>query len=304
VKNRTPFFGFYATDFLIGTALFTLPERGAYITLLAYQWEHGSIPGDDLSALGRLFGTSKTKEIRSVFRAISGKFERSSNGEWRNKRLEQERLKIAGLRSKRARSGTVGAEKRWQTHGKPNGKRIANAWQSDGTQNQIQIREEDPPIVPLAGDDTPKESSLSQRFERWWLTYPKRGRVGKGAASKSWNRIKPDENLTEIMIASVVLQLTSRRWLDGFIPNAATWLNQERWLDEVESSAAMAPGERQYDRWDDCAKCGDVHPVNKPCAPPAPMPAFFEECVKCGETHAHGEKCSQVRAGELDTRTA
>jgi uncharacterized protein YdaU (DUF1376 family) len=298
VKDRTPYFAFFAADFLVGTAMMTLPERGAYITLLAYQWEHGSIPGDDIAALGRLFGTSKTKEIRSVFRAISGKFERTSNGEWRNKRLERERLRMDRMRQKNAENGRSGAEKRWRGHSETNGETMARLKPNDSILIPIPIYK-DPPIVPLTGDDTPKESPLRQRFESWWKSYPKR--IGKGAAWKAWKRIKPDENTTAIMVASVVLQLTTRQWQEGFIPNPATWLNQERWLDEVEGTSAMVPQERQYPRWDVCATCGDVHPVKEPCAPTEPLKPFFEECVKCGESHAHGEKCSQVR---VDTRTA
>jgi hypothetical protein len=33
----------------------------------------------------------------------------------------------------------------------------------------------------------------------------------------------------------------SLRWSEGFIPNPATWLNQDRWLDEPTNHARAPP---------------------------------------------------------------
>ena len=74
-------------------------------------------------------------------------------------------------------------------------------------------------------------------FEEFWKAYP--NRKGKGAAEKSWKKTAgvplPD------ILAAVAAQSKSRQWLkDGgqYIPMPATWLNQKRWLDEVESPKA------------------------------------------------------------------
>lgn len=78
-------------------------------------------------------------------------------------------------------------------------------------------------------------SALDARFDAFWKAYPRK--VGKGAALKAWRRIKPSDTLTDLMLAAVEQQVRSDQWRkDGgrYIPNPATWLNQERWQDEPE----------------------------------------------------------------------
>lgn len=73
--------------------------------------------------------------------------------------------------------------------------------------------------------------TLLERFERFWKVYPVKS--GKGDARKRWLKLKPSEELTKSMIKAVEIQQhEDRRWLEGYIPNPATWLNQERWEDE------------------------------------------------------------------------
>jgi len=76
---------------------------------------------------------------------------------------------------------------------------------------------------------------MERRFDSFWKAYPKK--VGKGAAEKSFAKYKPDDALTETMIRAITAQKQSRQWKEGYIPNPATWLNQKRWLDEMEEEA-------------------------------------------------------------------
>jgi hypothetical protein len=83
-----------------------------------------------------------------------------------------------------------------------------------------------PPIAPQGGDD--------DRFNRFWAAYPKR--VGKTAARKAFAKIKPDDEMMNVILEAVELQGKSDQWKrDGgqYIPNPATWLNQGRWEDEL-----------------------------------------------------------------------
>jgi hypothetical protein len=75
-------------------------------------------------------------------------------------------------------------------------------------------------------------------FSHFWKAYPRR--VGKGAARKIWQKIKPDEDLLCRMIAAVERQKLSAQWQkDGgqYIPHPSTWLNHERWEDEYQTEA-------------------------------------------------------------------
>lgn len=78
---------------------------------------------------------------------------------------------------------------------------------------------------------------VDERFNRFWAGYPRK--VGKGAARKVWLKLKPSAELTEKILLAVNAQLKSEQWRKEkgqYIPNPATWLNQERWEDEVNLS--------------------------------------------------------------------
>lgn len=77
-----------------------------------------------------------------------------------------------------------------------------------------------------------KGSGYSSAFESFWTHYPKK--VGKDAAWKIWQRLRPDVDVIEAMRVALEWQTESREWTkDGgqYIPNPATWLNAGRWKD-------------------------------------------------------------------------
>lgn len=86
----------------------------------------------------------------------------------------------------------------------------------------------------ITSPPTPSEGA-DERFEKFWSVYPKK--IGKGAALKAFKKIKPSAELLQTMVNAVEAQKQSQQWTKDngqFIPNPATWLNQERWNDELE----------------------------------------------------------------------
>jgi len=102
---KAPAFQFYAKDFLTGTLTLSLAERGAYVTLLAYQWDVGVVPLED-AALIRILGCSR-QEFRALWPAVSAKFERADDG-YRNPRLEDERQRQAAFAARQRENGRRG----------------------------------------------------------------------------------------------------------------------------------------------------------------------------------------------------
>ena len=77
-----------------------------------------------------------------------------------------------------------------------------------------------------------KEEERISLFDQFWSCYPRK--IGKGAAKKAWEKLKPD---LETVLLAIEAQKQSPAWQkEGgqFIPHPATWLNQERWADSVE----------------------------------------------------------------------
>lgn len=79
-------------------------------------------------------------------------------------------------------------------------------------------------------------SSSDAGFDKFWSAYPKK--IGKGAAEKSWEKMKPN---LEVVLEAISAQKETDQWSKDagkFIPNPATWLNQRRWEDEVTEDKA------------------------------------------------------------------
>jgi len=93
--------------------------------------------------------------------------------------------------------------------------------ESRGEENRV---EEIPPLPPKGLNG----------FQDFWEAYPRK--IGKGAARKSWQRIRPDTELRQRILNSLSAHTYSHDWTreyGRFIPLPATFLNQERWDDEL-----------------------------------------------------------------------
>lgn len=81
------------------------------------------------------------------------------------------------------------------------------------------------------------ETVCEKRFKEFWNIYPRK--EGKGAARKKWEQINPNAELFEKIINAVKENIERNpRWQKQngqFIPHPATWLNQERWDDDISS---------------------------------------------------------------------
>ena len=72
-------------------------------------------------------------------------------------------------------------------------------------------------------------------FEVFWDAYPRNPRMktrgSKVMAQKAWAKLKPSAEVRSIILASVAQFAHTQQWRDGYIPHAATFLNQRRWED-------------------------------------------------------------------------
>ena len=84
--------------------------------------------------------------------------------------------------------------------------------------------------------DKQPSSSGDDGFADFWQAYPKK--VGKATAQKAWRRKTLYAILYSKVLPALQAQKNSPQWLKDngqFIPHPATWLNQERWEDEVKA---------------------------------------------------------------------
>lgn len=81
----------------------------------------------------------------------------------------------------------------------------------------------------------------TEGFEQFWKFYPKK--KSRKDAVKAWAKLKPNEELRQTLITALGSHCISEDWAkDGgrYIPNAATWLNGERWHDELAPATGKA----------------------------------------------------------------
>lgn len=109
---QPPSFPFYPADWLLGTLTFSLAEDGAYLRLVMHQWHAGSVPGDDMTALARILRVPE-REARAVWQAVSVKFTRGDDGQWRNARVEKQRDEKSRYHESQAEKGRRSAQRRF-----------------------------------------------------------------------------------------------------------------------------------------------------------------------------------------------
>lgn len=136
-----------------------------------------------------------------------------------------------------------------------------------------------PSPSPATNSEQNQSTDVDEVFDDFWTIYPRR--EGKGAARKAWakalKQIPANELLPIVRSFSVRVHGTEPR----FIPFPATWLNQERWADEVNDQQAEARGD---DGW--------FQPFTMPPAPPE-----IEDDPEAWEAWAEGRRAAW-RAGE------
>jgi len=87
--------------------------------------------------------------------------------------------------------------------------------------------------------------TIDGEFDAFWTAWPKK--VGKAAARKAWDRLNGNRPEIDHVLEAIRWQAHTDQWRreDGrFIPNPATWINQNRWLDEptkVEKEVPWGP---------------------------------------------------------------
>ncbi|GAB2531983.1 helix-turn-helix domain-containing protein [Simplicispira piscis] len=92
-----------------------------------------------------------------------------------------------------------------------------------------------------------KSSDLPEGFAEFWTEYPRK--EGRTKALESWVKrgLDSDLALRERVMAALARHRTQQQWTKDngqFIPHASTWLNQERYLDDVGPGVQAGRGQQ------------------------------------------------------------
>lgn len=150
------------------------------------------------------------------------------------------RRKYEEVSQKRREAGKKGANNRWQAM--TNDSKCQQMMANDG---DIVLGIDISNSKSLDIDNTKKSSNTKEErkekekkedadFDRFWKVYP--NKKGKGVARTAFQKAKAKVSV-DVMISAVENQKRSRQWMDDggrYIPHPATWLNQERWDDNLQ----------------------------------------------------------------------
>ena len=95
--------------------------------------------------------------------------------------------------------------------------------------NDSKLTQSQPRLNPIIRKKESKNKESNKDFDLFWEHYPKK--VGK---KKVQDKFNSNNYPIDLIIKNIELQKKSDQWQNQqYIPNPETYLNQERWTDEV-----------------------------------------------------------------------
>ena len=102
------------------------------------------------------------------------------------------------------------------------------------------------PIKIEIVDAKVEQSEAEAMFNEFWAVYPRK--VNKVNAFKAFKKVCKDRKKLEILIEAVKQHRKSEQWKTiSLIPHASTWLNGERWEDDLSNASDTARPNTSYD---------------------------------------------------------
>ncbi len=268
--NKSPAFQFYPADYLGSqrVALMTLEEEGAYIRLLCYCWEHGSIPSDPQKIsflIGKGASTTLASKLLPMFILDS-----NDASKLRHVRLDKERKKQEEWREKSSKGGKTSAKNRWKkgySKGytgsepplqpplepplQPNGNssssvcslQFASSFESSTAKETTLAASDKKASLPASEKEnfllSAKGKKLRDKnlewFEKFWEAFDYK--KGKRNAADSWLNLGIlNQETVDIIISGAKREAEIRPNLieKGRTPiYAQGWLTGKRWEDEI-----------------------------------------------------------------------
>lgn len=224
---KRPSFQFYPSDWLRDTALrsCSMGARGLWMDMLCYMHEgnpYGHLKvGDKVilaDNLARMVGETLEvvegwlKELKQA-----GVYDLTSEGVICSRRM----IRDENLRKIRAEGGKLGGNPALKVADKVNLK-VVNKDKQNPT-----------PSSSSSSSKDKNNTSADADFEQFWKVWPSSPRkMAKLKCLAVWKRKNLGKHIDQI-VANIKALKTSKQWVDGFEPAPLTYLNQDRWADEV-----------------------------------------------------------------------
>jgi uncharacterized protein YdaU (DUF1376 family) len=223
-------------DFAKSLSNLSQGQIGAYDLLLDWHYANEKpLPLDieELYIIGRCRSKCERDNVDRVLRY----FDRTYDGYVQKRAIEEiERAAARGETNRRIALEREEARKVARTEHESCSERATNLQPIHkplATKEQKQEQEQKLTSTP-AGDD-----QCGLGFDDFWSAYPSKD--GKKPARLKWEQKKLDRIAGRIVDDVLRRSREHGKWLDGYIPNATTYLNQERWNDPIQPRSGAPP---------------------------------------------------------------
>jgi len=239
-KGKAPAAQFYFGDWLRDTELqmCSCSTKGIWINLLCHMWfarDRGELEGSP-EEFQKLTGAS-TNEMDLFFKeAKRFKFcDISVTGHNTvtliNRRMSREDHERRKARDRKRKQREKDAKKQDVTEMSQGGVTEKSRLHSSTSSS-------------TSTSNTKKKQCVSpNKFDEFWLVYPKK--VGKKDCRDKWKRRKLNDIADRIIKDVQERKAKDTQWLRGYIPHPATYINGDRWEDEIQTKPAPDQKKKQ-----------------------------------------------------------
>ena len=200
-------------------------EHGVYNLIMDAYYDREQPP---TKAEAYRWARARCDDEKAAVDAVLAEFFTEHDGKYTQSRIEDEIRQAAENAAKNAENGKKGGRPRKanKSDQKPDG--LIPLTQTKG--NPL-IHKSTNPVIP---PKSPKGDWPG--FADFWSAYPRK--TDKAKALKAWNKIKPDDSLVNVILNAVRTQSMTDQWQRDngqYIPHPTTWLNGERWADQLDN---------------------------------------------------------------------
>lgn len=214
-------FKFYGQDYLSDPKMLALSasERSCWITLLSYSSvnDNGVITFLSEQQLMLQAGLDFTRE---EWERTVGILEKLKN----LKMIDNDNGVITLLNWKKRQETSLTSYERV--------KKYREKKRNDNENDNTKITLEENRIEENRIDKGDTSPTKKEDFIKFWEEYPKK--VERKKCEEKWLRLSLEVHLA--ILKDIPLRKEGRQWEEGYIPNPLTYLNGERWNDDIEKS--------------------------------------------------------------------
>ena len=235
-RAATHWMKFYVSDYIADTMHLSTVEHGAYFLLICHYWQTQKPLMDDDKKFCLITKLS-TKQWKKIKDNLATFFQIDEHG-WSHRRLTDEIKRASFAFEERQKKGQNAAQKRWNKKAKPL-KNNDSAMLGASVENTTGIEKN--MLAAFKNDaetetDTERIKNYNKKdFIKFWDFYPIK--IGKANALKAFKKALTKTDAKNLLAG--VAEYKQNKKPDIAFCNPATWLNQERWLDEWDSKTIL-----------------------------------------------------------------